>query len=40
MDTARVEPSQTQITIDVAIPALNEEGCIEGLLDDVMMAQE
>ncbi len=40
LDTARVEPSQTQITVDVAIPALNEEGCIEGLLDDVMMARE
>ena len=39
-DTIRVKPLQAEITIDVVIPALNEESCIEGLLHDVMMARQ
>jgi len=30
---------QANLTIDVVIPVLNEESCIEGLLHDVMMAR-
>jgi len=39
-DAARVKPLQARITIDVVIPAFNEQSCIEGLLDDVMMARQ
>lgn len=35
-----VEHPQVQITIDVFIPAFNEESCIEGLLHDVMTARQ
>ena len=35
----RQKPRQARITIDVVIPVLNEESCIEGLLHDVMMAR-
>jgi len=37
--TSRTQPLQARITIDVVIPALNEESCIEGLLHDVMMVR-
>ena len=36
-DTIRVKPLQAERTIDIVIPALNEESCIEGLLHDVMI---
>jgi len=39
-DTIRVKPLQARITIDIVIPVLNEESCIEGLLHDVMMARQ
>jgi len=39
-DTTRVKPLQAEITIDVVIPAFNEGSCIEGLLQDVMMARQ
>ncbi len=38
-DTARIKPLQARITIDVVIPAFNEQNCIEDVLDDVMMAR-
>ena len=31
---------QTEITVDVIIPALNEESCIEGVLHDVVLARQ
>ena len=40
LDTIRVKPLQAEITIDVVIPAFNEESCIEGLLHSVMMASK
>ena len=38
-DTTRETPLQARITIDVVIPVLNEESCIEGLLHDMMIAK-
>ncbi len=38
-DATREASLQARITIDVVIPALNEESCIEGLLHDVMIAK-
>ena len=38
-DTTREMPLQLVMTVDVVIPVLNEEGCIEGLLHDVMIAK-
>ena len=38
-DTIRVKPLQARITIDVVIPALNEERCVEGLLHNVMISR-
>jgi len=40
LDTIRVKPRQVAITVDIVIPAFNEESCIEGLLHDVMMARQ
>ena len=37
--TSRTQLQQARITIDVVIPAFNEESCIEGLLHDVMIAK-
>jgi glycosyltransferase involved in cell wall biosynthesis len=39
-DTLRETPLQAGITVDVVIPALNEERCVEGLLHDVMMSRK
>ncbi len=39
-DTIRETPLRAEIIIDVVIPALNEESCIEGLLHDVVMSRE
>ena len=39
-DIAREKPPWAEMTIDVVIPAFNEESCIEGLLHDVMMAKQ
>ena len=36
--TFRETPLQARITVDVVIPALNEERCVEGLLHNVMMS--
>jgi len=35
----RQKPRQAKLIVDVVIPVLNEESCIEGLLHDVMMAR-
>ena len=37
--TSRTQLQQVRITIDVVIPVLNEESCIEGLLHDVIIAK-
>ena len=39
-DTTRETPLQAKIIIDVVIPALNEESCIGGILDDVTLAKQ
>ena len=39
-DIAREKPPWAEMTIDVVIPAFNEESCIEDLLHDVMMAKQ
>ncbi len=39
-DTTRETPLQTRITIDVIIPALNEENFIESILHDVLVAKQ
>jgi len=39
-NTIRVKPSQAEITVDVIIPAFNEERCIGGVLHNVMMARK
>jgi glycosyltransferase involved in cell wall biosynthesis len=39
-DTTRETPLQAMITIDVVIPALNEESFIESVLHDVIMAKQ
>lgn len=39
-DTTREKPPRAEITIDVVIPAFNEESCIERLLHDVMRAKQ
>ncbi len=39
-DTTRETPLQARITIDVVIPALNEESFIESVLLDVIMAKQ
>ncbi len=39
-DTFRETPLQAVITVDVVIPALNEERCIEGLLHNVLMSRK
>ena len=38
--TTRETPLQARITIDVVIPALNEESFIESVLHDVIMAKQ
>ncbi|MFC2039303.1 glycosyltransferase, partial [Chloroflexota bacterium] len=40
MGQATAEPLQTEITIDVVIPAFNEGSCIEGVLRDVIAARQ
>jgi len=39
-DTTRETPLQARLTIDVVIPALNEESFIENVLHDVIMAKQ
>jgi len=39
-DTTRKKLPRAEITIDVVIPAFNEESCIESLLHDVMMTKQ
>ncbi len=39
-DTFRGTPLQARITVDVVIPALNEERCVEGLLHNVVMSRK
>jgi len=39
-DMTREKPLRAEITIDVVIPAFNEESCIERLLHDVMMTMQ
>ena len=38
-DTFRETLLQAGITVDVVIPALNEERCVEGLLHNVMISR-
>ena len=39
-DTFRDTPLQAGITVDIVIPVLNEENCIEGLLHDAVMSRK
>ncbi len=38
--TIKDEPKQAAATVDIVIPAFNEGSCIEGLLNDVVMAKQ
>ncbi len=38
--TPRDELEQATATVDIAIPAFNEGSCIDGLLNDVIMARQ
>ncbi len=39
-DTIEDEPKLAAVTVDIVIPAFNEGSCIEGLLNDVIMAKQ
>jgi len=39
-DMTKEQPPWVETTVDIVIPAFNEESCIEGLLLDVMMAKQ
>jgi len=39
-DTTGEKPLQAEITVDVVIPAFNEGRCIEGLLNDLIVARQ
>ena len=38
--TIKGESRQAVATVDIVIPALNEESCIEGVLNDVIMTKQ
>jgi len=39
-DKSREKPREAVITVDVVVPAFNEESCIEGVLHDIVMAKQ